>query len=131
MLARQKGTTMSDKYLVVIKGPQWDPANASSEDQEQMSAAHRAFAEAVIGAGAQILGGEALQPASRATVITPARNGNPPVFTDGPFAEIAEVINGFYVLEVAGDNQAREIAALCPTYGHIELYPVMEIAKVY
>ena len=43
------------------------------------------------------------------------------VVTDGPFAETKEIVLGFYLLEVADVAQARELAALCPTMGHVDL----------
>ncbi len=92
--------------------------------------AHQAFAKAVADAGAEILGGDALQPPSTAVRITPARAGGPAVFTDGPFPDTKEIISGFYKLGVRDAAQARELAALCPTGGTIELYPVMHTGSM-
>ncbi len=117
---------MSDKYLILIKEPEWDPATVSQDDWARMSAAHGAFAEAVIAAGATVAGGEALKPTAEASIITPARNGQPAVFTDGPFTETNEVVSGFYLIEADGAEKAKELAALCPTGGWIEFYPVMD-----
>lgn len=75
-------------------------------------------------------GGEALKPTGLATSITPAHDGKPAVFTDGPFAETKEVISGFYLMSVDSPQQAGEIAALCPTGGCVELYPVMQMADM-
>jgi hypothetical protein len=38
----------------------------------------------------------------------------PPVVTDGPFAEAAEVFTGFWILEVAGRDEAEYWARKCP-----------------
>jgi hypothetical protein len=38
----------------------------------------------------------------------------PPVVTDGPFAEAAEVFTGFWILEVAGRDEAEYWARRCP-----------------
>jgi hypothetical protein len=57
--------------------------------------------------------------------ITPAAAGSSAVFTDGPFGETKEILTGFYKLGVKDEAQARELAALCPTSGWIDLYPVM------
>lgn len=116
----------TDRYLVLIREPEWDPTTVTEVDWEAMSKAHRAFSEAVIAAGAKVVGGEALQSTSQAVSIVPAADGKPAVFTDGPFTETREVVSGFYLLETAGLDSARELAALCPTAGHIELYPVYD-----
>jgi hypothetical protein len=38
----------------------------------------------------------------------------PPVVTDGPFAEATEVFTGFWILEVAGRDEAEYWARKCP-----------------
>lgn len=122
-MARENAT---DRYLVLIREPEWDPASATDADWAAMSAAHKAFSDAVIAAGAKVVGGEGLLPTSHAVSITPATDGKPAVFTDGPFTETREVVSGFYLLQTDSAETARELAALCPTGGHIELYPVLD-----
>jgi hypothetical protein len=117
---------MAEEYIVLIVEEAWDPSQVSEEQWTAAMQSHGAFAKAVEAAGAQILGGDALQPPSTAVRITPGRNGGAAVFTDGPFGETKEVVTGYYKLGVKDAAQARELAALCPTGGHIELYPVMD-----
>ncbi len=121
---------MAEEYIVFIVEPEWDPTQVSEAEWTETMHAHRAFAEAVEQAGAQILGGDALQPPSRGVRIQPAANGKPAVFTDGPFGEIKEIVTGYYKLGVKDAEQARELAALVPTEGHIELYPVMDTSGI-
>jgi len=52
------------------------------------------------------------------------------VFTDGPFGEVKEVVTGYYKIGVKDAAQARELAAMVPTSGHIELYPVMDTGSM-
>jgi len=118
---------MAEKYLVLIHEPDWTPPEADDGEWAAMGKLHSEFAAAVIAAGAQIVGGEALQPTAAGTRITPARDGSAAVFTDGPFTETKEVISGFYLLEVEGPEQARELAALCPTNGTLELRPLFDM----
>lgn len=54
-------------------------------------------------------GGEALQPSDTARTV--AQNG---VVTDGPFADVAEHLGGFYLVDVATQDQALEWAAKLP-----------------
>jgi hypothetical protein len=117
---------MAEEYIILILEQDWDMTTISEADWTEMMHAHDAFGKAVVAAGAQILGGDALQPPSTAVRITPARDGSPAVFTDGPFADTKEVVTGFYKIGAKDAAQARELAALCPTSGSIELYPVMD-----
>ena len=41
-------------------------------------------------------------------------SSTPPVVTDGPFAEAREVFTGFWILEVAGREEAELWARKCP-----------------
>jgi hypothetical protein len=117
---------MAEEYIVLIVEEAWDPSQVTEEQWTAAMQAHGAFAKAVEAAGAQILGGDALQPPSTAVRITPARSGGAAVFTDGPFGETKEVVTGYYKLGVKDAAQARDLAALCPTAGYIDLYPVMD-----
>ncbi|WP_394768746.1 YciI family protein [Lacisediminihabitans sp.] len=118
---------MSDKYLILIVEPTWDPASVPEGALEEASQAHGAFAAAVAAAGAKILGGEALQPASASVRITPARDGKPAVFTNGPLAETTEVLSGYYLIEADSLEQAKQLAALCPTGDRLELHPIWDL----
>lgn len=116
---------MAEEFVILIREPQWDAASATEADWADMMKAHGAFAQAVAAAGGQVLGGDALEPTSQAVRITPARNEHPAVYTDGPFTELKEVVSGFYKISVKDAAEARELAALVPTGGWVELYPVM------
>ena len=113
---------MAEKYLLQIVE---DPAifdDWSDERWTQHDERHRQFSDAVKAAGAKVLASEPLD----ATVVRfrpdPAdASGSASIVTDGPFPESKEIVLGFYLLEVADDAQARELAALCPTLGSLEL----------
>ncbi|OJX81413.1 MULTISPECIES: YciI family protein [unclassified Leifsonia] len=120
---------MAEEYVLLIKEPNWDPTAMTAEEWEAGMAGHRAFQEAVAAAGEKILASNALQPVSAATKITP-RAGEAPLFTDGPFGETREVVTGFYGFTASSPEQARELAALVPTEGWVELYPVLVMDRV-
>ena len=110
---------MAEKYLLMIVE---DPAifdDWSKERWAQHDARHREFNDAVTSAGAKVLASEPLDVA--AVRFRPDAGGGAPLVTDGPYAETKEIMLGFYLLEVADDAQARELAALCPTVGYVEL----------
>ena len=121
---------MAEEYIVFIVEPDWDPSQVSESEWTEVMHAHQAFAKAVEDAGAQLLGGDALQPPKTAVRIQPATDGSPAVFTDGPFGEVKEVVTGYYKIGVKDAAQARELAAKVPTSGHIELYPVMDTGSM-
>jgi hypothetical protein len=117
---------MAEEYVVLIVEEPWVRSQVTEEQWIAEMNRHGEFAKAVAEAGAQILGGDALQPPSSAVRITPAHDSAAAIFTDGPFGETKEVVTGYYKLGVKDAAQARELAALCPTGGHLELYPVMD-----
>lgn len=119
---------MSDQYLLLLVGSEWDPAATSEADFAQEMQAHGAFSAAVAAAGAKILGGEALQPSSVGFSVTPARDGKPAVYTNGPLTETTEVLGGYYVIEAESLEQVKELAALCPTDGHIEVRTIVDLS---
>ncbi len=93
---------------------------------------HHDFSQAVAAAGARVLGGEALERSSTATVVRREtdRADSPPLVTDGPFIETKEALGGFYVIEAHDLDQALELAAQCPSTV-IEVRPVMAIPEEF
>lgn len=120
---------MSDKYMIMIMEPEWDEENATEADWAEAMKGHSAFAEAVKTAGATIVNGDALGSGRHGVKIQPAANGRPAQFTDGPFSETKEIVSGYYVIEARDLEQAKELAAQCPTGGWIELFPIIDISN--
>jgi hypothetical protein len=121
---------MSDQYLVLIVEEEWDSATVTDAQHAEAQRQHGAFAAAVAAAGAKILGGEALQGEDVGFSVTPAKDGKPAVYTNGPLTETTEVVSGYYLIETDTLEQARELAALCPTHGRIQVRPVWDISGV-
>ncbi|MCI0155153.1 hypothetical protein KNO15_00350 [Leifsonia shinshuensis] len=117
---------MSDEYVLLIHEPDWDPDSMTPDEWREAMTGHQAFQDAVVAAGERILATSALQPITKATKITP-RAGEPPLISDGPFSETREVVTGFYSFTASTPEQARELAALVPTGGWVELYPVLAL----
>ncbi|MHA7276652.1 YciI family protein [Arthrobacter sp. HLT1-21] len=97
-------------------------ANATESEQARYMAEHDAFSEAARRRG-KVIAGEALAPVSTATTVR--RRGNQVGLTDGPFAETAEQLGGFYVLDVPDLDVAVDLVKLLPEYT-VELRPVVE-----
>ncbi|GAA1141152.1 YciI family protein [Kribbella jejuensis] len=101
--------------------------NLTRDEWEQAMKLHGEFAAAVEKAGAQILGGEALERSSTASTVK-NRQGAEPLVTDGPFIETREALGGFYLLEARDLDQALELAKLCPS-ANVEVRPVMPTSE--
>ena len=72
----------------------------------------------------ELLGGQALDAPVKARVYR-WRNGNP-FATDGPYAETKEQLAGFFLIDVADQARAEQIAEVFAGPGEaVELRPVM------
>lgn len=114
------------KYLMLIVENEAAYAEAGEATFDEVMAAHGAFTAEVKAAGAQILGGEALQPSATATYLRGTRTAQ--VHTvDNPLPELKEIVGGYYLVEAADDAAALELAKLCPAgFGYVELRPIWE-----
>ena len=89
---------------------------------------YAAFGEA---AGQVIQGGAALQPTTTATTVAvTGGKGGDVVIGDGPFAEVKEVLGGFYLLEAADLDEAIGWAQQIPAAWEckVERRPVSPMA---
>ena len=114
------------KYFVLLAGygemPTWDALSA--DEQEASMAKLVAFDEACAArSGVELLGGEALGDGSMATTLR-TRGGESTV-TDGPFAEAAEHIGGYYLLDAPDLDTVIELCRVLPAYD-IDIRPVLD-----
>ena len=101
----------------------WD--EQSPEDQEAELAKHMAFDEACTAReGVEIVGGEALGDGSTATTLRTV-DGEVTV-TDGPYAEAAEQIGGYYVMEAPDLDTVIDLCKILPRYD-LDIRPVLDI----
>lgn len=106
--------TLYDSESIVMEPgtPEWDA----------LMPAYEAFGEKH---GAAIRGGEALEPSPTGFHV----RRTPPLVTDGPFAETAEVIGGYYLFEAESLDDVLAIASDLPTLndptGAVEVRPVV------
>ncbi|QFZ17888.1 YciI family protein [Saccharothrix syringae] len=107
------------KYLMLVcTDPEPDTDPGSWPDVDRWVAEND-------GAGRRLLGSE-LAPASTATTVRV--RGGELLLTDGPFAETAEVVVGFDLLECADLDEAIEVARTHPMAhaGRLEVRPLAE-----
>ena len=113
------------RYMLLIYGDESQMATMTEEDMGQVMDAYNKFT-ADFQASGKMLGGEALQPTSTATVVR-VQDGNT-VTTDGPYAETKEALGGYYAIDAENLDEAIAWAARIPGAqgGSIEVRPIME-----
>lgn len=111
-------------YVAVLLGAEGGPdATPGTPEFDAEVERYAAFDAA---AGAVVAGGAALADTGSAVRLT--RQGERILATDGPFAEAAEVVGGFYVIDVADLDEAIEVAGKLPAVatGAVELRPAAQ-----
>jgi len=120
-----KGVTM--KYFVLLAGDgEGTPFDElTPEQQEAEMAKHGAFGEACEERpGVEMVGGEALGDGSMATTLR--TRGGEMTTTDGPFAEAAEHIGGYYVVDAPDLDTVIDLCRILPAYD-IDIRPILDI----
>jgi hypothetical protein len=97
------------RFLFLIHGDAEAEGAMTPDERRAIVEQHFAYADLLRERGAHVLG-EALT-----GDVTTVRPGEPPLVTDGPFAETKEAIGGFYVVECASRAEALELAGRVPS----------------
>mgnify|MGYP003949029375 CR=1 FL=1 len=111
------------KYLCLIYRNEESMERSTSQERGTMTEEYFNFTQDIKNSG-HLLGGEALQPTSTATIVR-VRNGKVST-TDGPFIETKEQLGGFYLIEGKDLNDAIQVASRIPgaKTGAIEVRPI-------
>jgi hypothetical protein len=113
------------RFLILLGGPghfdDWDAAD--DEARARSLRDYNAFADAVRQRGDLIVG-DALHRPDTARTVQP---GSTRLVTDGPFAEVAEQLGGFYLIDVPDLDVAVELARLLPRECRVEVRPTLGI----
>src|SRR5439155_22363770 len=117
---RLEGTHM--KYILLIYGNEKLWAEATDEQRRQTYGEYERFGRMLEERGA-VRGGAELDLTTTATTVR-KRDGEF-VVTDGPFAETAEQLGGFYLVEPADLDEALGFAKALPA-GVVEVRPLVE-----
>ena len=112
------------RYLVLMYQDEKVWADATSEERQQVMAAHEAFDKAVRNQ-ASLVAGEAL--ASEGETTTLRHEQDRPVLTDGPFAESAEQLGGFYLVDADDLDTMLALAKLLPHDYTVEIRATVDI----
>lgn len=100
---------LGSDWLALLLEPPEKVNTPGSEEWDRVVAQHVELGKTI---GEHILSGAPLHPPSTATTVR-VRDGKV-TLTDGPYAEGAEVANGFYVLRAPDRDAAVKLAALIP-----------------
>jgi hypothetical protein len=116
------------KYFVLLAGfgdlQPWDELTA--EEQEAQMAQLGAFDEACAARpGVEMLSEAPLGDGSMATTLR--TRGGEMTITDGPFAEAAEQIGGYYLLDAPDLDTVIELCRILPAYD-IDIRPVLDMS---
>jgi hypothetical protein len=103
-------------YVVLLPGDEatWD--NASDEQKQEMYGHHREFARLLAERGHKQTGGAELTHSSEARVLRTDATGTQTV-TQGPYAETAEQLTGFYIIE---SDDLDDLIECCKVLGQGE-----------
>jgi hypothetical protein len=108
------------EYVVLIPGNEetWDAASA--EDKQAMYAKHNEFAELLAERGHKVTAGAELTRSSTASIVSGARDAV--TVTEGPYAETAEQLTGFYLVQSDDlDDLLKVVGVLAEAGGKLEV----------
>jgi hypothetical protein len=99
------------KYMLIMRSNQ-EAVDAYNElDFAEVIEAMGKYNETMIEAGV-LAAGEGLTDAAEGAVVT--FGGETPIVTDGPYGEVHELFNGFWILDVSSKEEALEWASRAP-----------------
>jgi hypothetical protein len=107
--------------LAYVPG-RWEQADET--ERQSYFDAHHAF-EAYVTEHGKHLGGAALADTDVATTVR--HDGDRAVVTDGPWVETAEVVGGYYDVELPDLDSAIAAASLLPPSYAVEIRPTVSI----
>ena len=120
------------KYLILIHQGDaptpYTPDEWAKLSEEEQNAVYRDYQ--AINQDPRVMPGVQMEPPETATTVR-VQDGRT-LTTDGPFAEVKEVLGGFNLIEAADMDEAVRIAAAFPwaRTGSVEIRPVQDIEAV-
>ena len=99
------------KYMLIMRSTAEALEASKHADFEKIINDMGAYNESLINAGV-MAGGDGLSDAKEGFVIE--FGGETPIVTDGPYGEVHELFNGFWIVQVASKEEALEWAKRAP-----------------
>jgi hypothetical protein len=107
------------RYMLIMRStPEAEKFVAENVDFSEIIAAMGKFNEEMMKAGV-LLAGEGLTGPEDGFVVD--FSAEPPVVTDGPYAEAKELFNGFWILQVSSIDEAKQWASRAPLGAGVKL----------
>lgn len=98
------------KHMLIMRATAEAVTNYQEMDFEAVINAMGAYNEAMIAAGVLVAGeGLAMEPGYVVDF-----SGDTPIVSDGPYGEVHELFNGFWIIQTATAEEALEWAKRCP-----------------
>jgi hypothetical protein len=108
------------EYVVLISGNEEAWETASAEEKQAMFARHQEFSELLAERGHKVTAGAELTPAATASIVSGARDAV--TVTEGPYAESAEQLGGFYLVQSDDlDDLLKVVGVLAEAGGRLEV----------
>jgi len=95
-------------YAILLPGDEDAWAGATPEERAATYGEHDRFSRTLEERGHRIVGGAELAHSREARVVRDGDDG--PVVSDGPYAELAEQLTGFYLVE---SDDVDDLASVC------------------
>ena len=99
------------KYMLIMRNSAEAVEAFKDIDFEEVINAMGAYNESMVKAGV-MLGGDGLTDAAEGLVVD--FSGEKPIVTDGPYGEVHELFNGFWIIEASSKEEAAEWASRAP-----------------
>ena len=99
------------KYMFIMRSTAEAVEDYEAMDFEAVINAMGAYNESLVKAGV-MAGGDGLTDAKEGFVVD--FSAEKPIITDGPYGEVHELFNGFWIVEVATREEAAEWASRAP-----------------
>ena len=106
---------MSTTYLILLPGNEASWESATLEHRAAMYAEHERFSRTLEERGHKVVGGAELTHSREARVVRGGADG--PVVSDGPYAEVAEQLTGFYLVESDDLDDLAQVCGILATAG--------------
>jgi hypothetical protein len=115
------------KYMLIMRSTDETWAAAQEVDFEEIMNTMGKFNDEMIQAGV-LVAAEGLDDAAKGVVVD--YSSTPPVVTDGPYGETKELFGGFWILDVASQEEAVEWARRAPLAGPGSKAEIRRIASI-
>ena len=110
------------KYVVLIPADEAAWEATPQEDKDRVYTAHTEFAKLLAERGHTFVEGAELVPSGQAKIVSGWLDQVS--VTDGPYAEAAEQLSGFYVIDTDDlDDLLRCVGRICSAEGRLEVRP--------